>query len=120
MTDGAKTSQADLDRRTSVRYPVLVPGEVDTLVGPVSIEVVNLGAKGVGVNVDTPLLVGSTVRLRINASQICSEPMAVLGLVMWCTEHVEVGYQAGIQITNMEPTVESCWRSWLDRFEESA
>ena len=119
MTDEAKKPPEGQERRYATRYPVLVPGEVDTLAGPVPVEVVNLGAKGVGMCVDTPLLVGSTVQMRLLAVQAGMEPMAVLGKVMWCSEHVEVGYHAGIQITNMEPTVESRWRAWLQRLEES-
>lgn len=118
MTHEAKTTQDGQERRTGTRYTVLVPGEVDTLAGPVAIQTVNLGASGVGVCIDSPLLVGSTVRLRLHATEE-SAPMAVLGKVMWCSEHVEVGYHAGIHITNMEPTVESQWRAWLDRLDEA-
>lgn len=119
MTDGAKKTPEGQERRTAIRYSVLVPGELDTLAGPVPVEAVNLGATGVGLCVDSPLLVGSTVQLRLLAPQADKEPVAVLGEVMWCTEHVEVGYQAGIQITNMEPLVASRWRSWLQRLGES-
>jgi len=64
--------------------------------------------------------VGSTVRLRLNTDREGDEPMAVLGKIMWCSEHVEVGYHAGIHITNMEPTVESRWRAWLMDLEGAA
>lgn len=117
MTDVFKTSRED--RRIDARYPVLVPGEVDTLAGPVPIQAVNLGAKGVGVNVDSPLLVGSTVRLRLIRNPGDDDPIVVLGEVKWCTEHVEVGFHAGILITNMDPQVETRWRAWLMRLEET-
>ena len=118
MTDGVKTSAEE--RRIDVRYPVLVPGEVDTLAGLVPIQAVNLGAKGVGVCVDAPLLVGSTVRLRLINDPDGEDPIAVLGEVKWCSEHVEVGFHAGIRITGMDPMVEARWRAWLMRLEEAA
>lgn len=101
------------DRRTDERYSVMVPGEVDTLAGPVKVEATDLAVSGVGVSLDSPLLVGSTVRLRLFHKE--EAPVAVLGQVVWCSEHVEVGYHAGIHITNIEPAMESRWRSWLHR-----
>lgn len=111
------TAQDGTERRTAPRYPVLVRGTMDTVSGPVAVQTTNIGANGVGVSADTALLVGDTVRLQLFPDSGQDDPIAVLGRVAWCEEHVEVGYFVGIQITTLDPQAESRWHRWLKTLE---
>jgi c-di-GMP-binding flagellar brake protein YcgR len=88
------------NRRRQQRYGARLRGHIWAEGQKLSLETLNLSASGVRISLDAPLLEGAEVKLRLQVSlsgSNKSEPINVNGVVVWCNEDMEVGYQAGIR-----------------------
>jgi hypothetical protein len=88
------------NRRRQQRYGARLKGYVWAEGRKASVETLNLSASGVRISLDAPLLEGAEVKLRLYVSlngSTKSEPITVSGVVVWCNEDMDVGFQAGIR-----------------------
>ena len=92
------------EKRSAERHPIYIHGELRLHKKRVSVEVVNLSTGGVGISCDAPLLVGATVDVVLHIQKHKRKPteLCLKGRVVWCNEHIEVGFVAGIQFTAVE------------------
>ncbi len=92
------------NRRQKRRYRARLKGHLWFEGQKVSVETVNLSESGVRITLDMPLLEGSDVRLHLDVSPngvMKVEPIVANGVVVWCQEDIEVGYQAGIRFVTL-------------------
>ena len=94
------------NRRRERRYPVKLNGKIRSEGEIFRVETENLSVNGVRITLDVPLLEGGDVEIVLRLPQESAEaawrPFSTTGKVVWCTEHIEAGYQAGIHFTALQ------------------
>jgi hypothetical protein len=92
------------NRRKHQRHRVSLKGRLNTEGRPVTAQVDNLSEGGARVSLDAPLLEGSLVELYLklpNGAGGDRASLRAVGNVIWCQEHMDVGFQAGISFTSI-------------------
>jgi hypothetical protein len=93
------------NRRKQPRYRARLKGHIWTEGFKYPIETENLSASGVRISLDAPLLEGAEVRLSLNVpldGQTKTTPITVKGVVVWCNEDMDAGFQSGIRFSAIE------------------
>ena len=92
------------NRREKQRYNARIKGHLWIEGRKVAIETVNLSESGVRIVLDAPLLEGADVKLRLCMSLnrgTQTELITGNGVVVWCNEDMDAGYQAGIRFVTL-------------------
>lgn len=85
------------NRRRDKRYRVQCNGALMLEGHRINIESVNISHRGIRINLDKPLLEGTPVTLTMPLNnRLFNGPFEAPGVVVWCSEGMEVGFEAGI------------------------
>jgi hypothetical protein len=93
------------NRRKQPRYGARLKGHIWTEGFKYPIETENLSASGVRITLDAPLLEGAEVKLCLNVAidgETETTPITVKGVVVWCNEDMDAGFQSGIRFSVIE------------------
>ena len=94
------------NRRKSQRRRVRMLGRLIAHGRLLTVSMENLSAGGVRIVLDMPLMEGAEVEISLSAVRrtdepALAEPIDTRGTVAWCTEDMDVGFQAGIRFDSM-------------------
>ena len=93
------------NRREEARYQIAVRGRISCQSETVSCETSNISTSGVGLATDQPLLESAPVELELTFPQKNGQTTCfrASGRVVWCLEHIEIGFQSGIRFVEADP-----------------
>ena len=94
-----------VNRRRDKRYRFRCNGTLMLEGRGLDIESVNISHRGIRINLDKPLLEGTSVTLTMPLNRhLFGGPFEALGTVVWCSEGMEVGFEAGIALNLTQET----------------
>lgn len=92
-------------RRRERRYRIRCNGTLMLDGHRINIESVNISHQGIRINLDKPLLEGTMVTITMPLNDLLFEGLfEAPGVVVWCGEGIEVGFEAGIILNLSQET----------------
>jgi uncharacterized protein (TIGR02266 family) len=99
------------NRRRHQRYRVSLAARLNADGPWVTAHADNLSQGGARFSLDAPLLEGSPVKVDLRLAG-GGEAIRASGTVIWCNEHMDVGFQAGVSFADFDTAT----RERLDQF----
>ena len=87
------------NRRKDNRYRLRLKGFVRFEGRRLRVQTENISVSGARIALDRPLLEGASVTLDLPLSEDPEARSILSGTVVWCTEDMEAGFQAGISFS---------------------
>ena len=90
------------ENRKLERYNLILTGEIIFFGETFSMETVNISDGGLCVTTDTPLMEGEATEVLLRLNNQDDFHLKISAKVIWCYEHIEVGFQSGISFSGCE------------------
>ena len=109
------------NRRTEHRRKVSLLGKIRSNGQWHDVRARNMSVGGARIVLDFPLLEGSKVQIAFGLPSDNGDAtqLETLGLVIWCTEDMEVGFHAGIRFSPEVGDTQADLREFLEAYPEA-